>query len=82
MAGSLASVMFWAVHTTLCSALRLDAEKLPYQAVMVQIDGAAVELFEDLETHAKSVQPPEEGKALSCSSSRLSWSVWTVTVCW
>ena len=34
MAGSLAPVMYWVVRTTLCSALWLDAEQLPYQAVM------------------------------------------------
>jgi hypothetical protein len=27
-------VMYWAVRTTLCSALRSEAEQLPYQAVM------------------------------------------------
>jgi hypothetical protein len=26
--------MYWAVHTTLCSAFLSDAEQLPYQAVM------------------------------------------------
>uniref|UniRef100_A0AAZ3SDQ9 TLC domain-containing protein n=1 Tax=Oncorhynchus tshawytscha TaxID=74940 RepID=A0AAZ3SDQ9_ONCTS len=34
MLGSLAPVMYWAVRTTLCSALRSDAEQLPYQAMM------------------------------------------------
>ena len=34
MAGRLAPVMYWAILTTLCSALRSDAEQLPYQAVM------------------------------------------------
>ena len=34
MAGSLTPVMYWAVRTTLCSALRSEAEQLPYQAVM------------------------------------------------
>ena len=33
-AGSLAPVMFWAILTTLCSALRSDAEQLLYRAVM------------------------------------------------
>ena len=59
MAGSLAPVMYWAVRTTLCSALRSEAEQLPYQAVTQPngssaLDGAAVEPFEDLRTHAKS----------------------------
>ena len=48
MAGSSAPVMYGAVRTTLCWALRLDAEQLPYQAVMQPVNGAAVELFEDL----------------------------------
>ena len=59
MAGSLAPVKYWAVCTTLCSALRSDAEQLPYQAVMQPVNGAAVEPFEDLRTHAKSFQSPE-----------------------
>ena len=48
MSESLAPVMYWAVYTTLCSALRSDA-----------LDGAAVELFEDLGIHAKSSHSPE-----------------------
>ena len=34
MAGSLPPVMYWAVRTTLCSALRSDSEQLPNQVVM------------------------------------------------
>ena len=34
MTGSLSPVMYWAVHTTLCNTFWLDAEQLPYQAVM------------------------------------------------
>ena len=61
MAGSLAPVMYWAVRTTLCSALRSEAEQLPYQAVMQPaLDGAAVEPFEDLRTHAKYFLSLEE----------------------
>ena len=37
MAGILAPVMYWAIRTTLCSALRSEAEQLPYQAVMLSI---------------------------------------------
>ena len=61
MAGSLAPVMYWAIRTTLCSALLSEAEQLPYQAVMQPdaFDGAAVEPFEDLRTHAKSYKSPE-----------------------
>ena len=68
MAGSLAPVMYWDVRTTLYSALQSDDEQLPYQAVMLPgsdatrqdaLDGAAVEPFEDLRTHAKSFQSPE-----------------------
>ena len=49
MAGSLAPVMYWAVRTTLCSALRSEAEQLPYQAVIVTgaLDVAAVEPIQD-----------------------------------
>ena len=49
MAGSLVPVMYWAVRTTLCSALPGEAAQLPYQAVMQPdaLDGAAVEPFED-----------------------------------
>ena len=32
--GKLAPVMYWAVRTTLCSALQLEVEQLPYQVVM------------------------------------------------
>ena len=57
MAGSLAPVTYWAVRTTLCSALRSDAKQLPYQVgdatVQDALDGVAVERFEDLGTHAK-----------------------------
>jgi hypothetical protein len=42
----------------------LDAEQLPYQAV--NGGGAAVEPFEDLETHAKYFQSPEGENILSC----------------
>ena len=34
MPESLTQVMYWAVSTTLCSALRSEAKQLPYQAVM------------------------------------------------
>ena len=63
MAGCLASGMYSAVHTTLCSV-----EQLPYQAVMqlvkMLLGSAAVEPFEDLWTHAKSFQSPEGEKVL------------------
>ena len=65
MAGSLAPVMYWAIRTTLCSALRSDAKQLPYQ-VAIQTDaliGAAVELFEELRAHDKSFQSPEGEEA-------------------
>ena len=39
---------------------RLEAEQLPYQAVMQPaLDGAAVDPYEDLRTHAKYFQSPE-----------------------
>ena len=55
MVESIAPVMYWAVRTTLCSALQSVDKQLPYQAVMQPdaLDGAAVEPFEDLKTHAK-----------------------------
>ena len=58
MAGSLAPVMFWALRSTLSIALSLEAEQLPLHGSkatsQVALDGAAVEPFEDLRTHAKS----------------------------
>ena len=62
MAGSLAPVMYWAVHTTLCSALRPGVDTTRQDA----LDGAALERFEDLGTHAKYFQSPEGEKVLSC----------------
>ena len=63
-------MMYWAVHTTLSSALPVG-----YQAVALPsgdsasqdaLNGAAVELFEDLMAHAKALQHPEGEEALSC----------------
>ena len=62
-------MMYWAVRTTLCSALLSDAEQLPYQAVMQTVRMLSmVQLcnFEDLGTHAKSFQSPEGENVLSC----------------
>ena len=60
MAGSLAPVMYWSIRTTLCRALRSEAEQLSYQATgQDALDGAAVEPFEDLRNHDKSFQSPE-----------------------
>ena len=60
--------MYWAIRTTLCSALWSEAEQLPSGDATGQdaLDGAAVELFEDLGTHEKSFQSPEGEKVLSC----------------
>ena len=66
MAGSLAPVVYWAIHTILCSALRLDAELLPYQAVMQRVKIILMVHFEDLETHAKTFQSPEGENMLLC----------------
>ena len=56
MAGSLAPVMYWAVCTTLCSALQSNAKAVavPGSDATSQdaLDVAAVEPFEDLRTHA------------------------------
>lgn len=57
MAGSLSPVMYWAVRTTLYSALWSDAEQLPYQVVMQSVRMLSiVQLYnlEDLRTRAKS----------------------------
>ena len=45
------------------------------------LDGAAVESFYDLRTHAKSFQSPE-GEYVFVPSSQLSWCAWTTLVCW
>ena len=58
--------MYWAVRTTLCSALRSDAIPGGDASGQDDLDGAAVELFEDLGTHTKSFQSPEREKVLSC----------------
>ena len=59
MTGSLTPVLYWAVRTTLCSAWRSESEQLqlPGGDATSQdaLDGAAVQLFEDLGTHAKSL---------------------------
>ena len=67
MTGSFAPVMYWAVRTTLCSALQSEAEQFTYQAVMQPVrqealDQAAVEPFQDLRTHLLSVN--RNGRAL------------------
>jgi hypothetical protein len=56
MAGNLAPVMF-----TLPSVPGSDATSQD------SLEGAAVEPFEDLRTHAKSFQSPEGELVLSCS---------------
>ena len=58
MAGSLTLVMYWAVPTTLCCALRSEAEQLLYQAVMLSMV-QMLNFFEDLRNHDKSFQSPE-----------------------
>jgi hypothetical protein len=62
MAGSLAPVMSWTIRSTLCSALWSNARAaaIPGGDATGQdaLDGAAVELFEYLETHAKPFQSP------------------------
>ena len=63
MAGSLAPVMYWAVLTILCKRLAVGGREvaIPGGDATSQdaLDGAAVELFEDLRTHATSFQSPE-----------------------
>ena len=41
----MAPVMYWALRTTLCSALRSEAEQLPYQAVMQPIRVGGIRKF-------------------------------------
>ena len=56
MSGSLAPVLYWGVRTTLCSALvRCRAVSIPDCNATGQdaLDGAVVERFEDLGTHAR-----------------------------
>ena len=71
MAGSTAPVMYWARRATLCSALRWGCQAIAIPggdaASRDTLNGAAVELLEDLRNHAKSFQPPEGGEALLCS---------------
>ena len=61
MEGSLTPVMYWAVRTNLCSD-RGRAVAIPGGDSTSQdaLDVAAVEHFEDLRTHAKYFQSPEE----------------------
>ena len=63
MAGSLAPVIYWAVRTTLCSALWSEDVQLPYQTVMQPVQGAldvaAVAPLNDLGTRAKSFSFPD-----------------------
>jgi hypothetical protein len=59
MAGSLAPVMYWAVHTTLADGGRAVAIPGSDATSQDALNGTAVEPFEDLRTHAKSFQSPE-----------------------
>ena len=59
MAGSLAPVKYWTVCSILCSALHLEAILGSDATSPDALDGAAVEPFEDLRTHAESFQSPE-----------------------
>ena len=59
-------MMYWAIHTTVCSVLQSDAKQLPSQASQDAFNGAAVDIFENLRAHAKSFQPPDGEEALSC----------------
>jgi hypothetical protein len=60
--------MYWAIRTTLCNSLQSDAKQLPSSGVAASqdaVNGAAVELFEDLKTHAEYFQAPEGEEVLS-----------------
>ena len=71
MARRLAPVMYWTVHTNLCSALLSDAGAVAIPggdatSALNALNGSAVEPFEDLGTHAKSFQSQEWENVLSC----------------
>jgi hypothetical protein len=54
--------------------LQSDAEQLTYQAVMQPVkmlNGAAVELFEDLNAHDKCFQPHGGGRSVVVAFTRL-----------
>ena len=53
MAGSFAPVMYWAVRTTLCSALRAIAVPGSDATSQDALNVAAVEPFDDIRTHCK-----------------------------
>ena len=64
MSGSLAPVMYWAVHTIApCGQMPSSFHDAIGQDAL---DGAAVELFEELGTHTKSFQSSKGEKVLSC----------------
>ena len=64
MSGSLAPVMHSALRLTVgCQAVAIPGGDANGQEALY---GAAVELFEDLGTHAKSFQSPEGENMLSC----------------
>jgi hypothetical protein len=68
MAEIMTTVMYWAVSITLCClAVESLIVVIPSCNAAVQdaLNGAAVELFEDLRVHAKSFQPPEWEEMLS-----------------
>jgi hypothetical protein len=65
MSGSLAPVMVVCTAQYLCSALRSDAIPGGDATGQDALGGAAVELFEDLGTYAKSFQSLEGEKVLS-----------------
>jgi hypothetical protein len=69
MAGSLAPVMYWAVRTTVCSALRSEAEQLPYQAVM-QPSGSINQIVDQLTRAALAGQKCYE---LTCWKGGILW---------
>jgi hypothetical protein len=58
--------MYWAVRTTVCSAMRMRATPSSDAVNQDALRGTAVELFEDLRAHTKPFQPTEGEAALSC----------------
>ena len=77
MAGSLASMMYWAVRTTHygCQIVAIPSGDAASQD---PLEGAAVELIENLRSHEKYFQTPGGGKGVVVPSSQLCWCVWTM----
>ena len=65
---------YWAICITLCSAFQSDIKAVAITsgdtASQDALNGASVELLEDLRAHAESFQPPE--------GEQVCWCAWTM----